>query len=244
MAGALGARAHSIARPTIAQKPKYYAMEMLPVSVGRSARRPREELYAGRCGRTHDAHARLQRAASHGLGRVRPTGRECRDSTRRRPGGVDGREHPEHAPPASVDGHQLRLVARDRDLRARVLSLESVALSAVVRTRSRVQTRGAGQLVVRTTKPCSPTSKSSTGAAGAATISSSGAISSQWFLQITAYADRLLAISISSNGWPERTRTMQRNWIGRSEGAKFAFASTASMRTSTSLQRALDTSTA
>jgi leucyl-tRNA synthetase len=47
---------------------------------------------------------------------------------------------------------------------------------------------------------------------------------SQWFLKITAYADRLLADLEKLEGWPERTRTMQRNWIGRSEGTQFSFA--------------------
>jgi leucyl-tRNA synthetase len=47
----------------------------------------------------------------------------------------------------------------------------------------------------------------------------------QWFLKITAYADELLEdISKLEGGWPERVLTMQRNWIGRSEGTEVDFA--------------------
>ena len=46
----------------------------------------------------------------------------------------------------------------------------------------------------------------------------------QWFLRITAYADELLEdIAKLEGGWPERVLTMQRNWIGRSEGAECDF---------------------
>jgi leucyl-tRNA synthetase len=47
---------------------------------------------------------------------------------------------------------------------------------------------------------------------------------SQWFLKITDFADRLLASIDSLDGWPEKIRVMQRNWIGRSEGVTFSFA--------------------
>ncbi len=46
----------------------------------------------------------------------------------------------------------------------------------------------------------------------------------QWFLKITTYADQLLEdMKQLEGGWPERVLTMQRNWIGRSEGAEIDF---------------------
>ncbi|WP_050757038.1 leucine--tRNA ligase [Cyanobium sp. PCC 7001] len=45
----------------------------------------------------------------------------------------------------------------------------------------------------------------------------------QWFLKITAYADQLLDDLPQLEGWPERVRTMQANWIGRSSGAELSF---------------------
>jgi len=46
----------------------------------------------------------------------------------------------------------------------------------------------------------------------------------QWFFRITAYADELLDATEKLTSWPEKVLTMQRNWIGRSEGARVKFA--------------------
>ena len=45
----------------------------------------------------------------------------------------------------------------------------------------------------------------------------------QWYFRITAYADRLLDDMALLEDWPERVLTMQRNWIGRSQGAQVRF---------------------
>ncbi len=45
----------------------------------------------------------------------------------------------------------------------------------------------------------------------------------QWFMKITAYADELLDELERMPGWPDSVKTMQRNWIGRSEGVELTF---------------------
>ncbi len=55
----------------------------------------------------------------------------------------------------------------------------------------------------------------------------------QWFFKITAYADRLLKDIDRLENWPERVKTMQRNWIGRSEGAEVRFQAEGSAETIT-----------
>ena len=71
--------------------------------------------------------------------------------------------------------------------------------------------------------PCCPTRRSpTTGAPSAATSRSSRRNLRQWMMRITAYADRL-ADDLDRVDWPEKVKLMQRNWIGRSQGARVRF---------------------
>ena len=146
MASALGKR---IALPRLRRERPAEVLRARDAAVSFRRPPPRscEELHDRRCDRANDAHAGLRRAAPDGVGRLRPAGRERRDIPRHRPGDVDDAEHLQHAAPDALDGHQLRLVARDRHVRTGVLPLESVALLTPVRARAGVQARGAGELV-------------------------------------------------------------------------------------------------
>ena len=44
-----------------------------------------------------------------------------------------------------------------------------------------------------------------------------------YYMKITAYAEELLADLDQLPGWPEQVRLMQKNWIGKSTGVRFAF---------------------
>jgi leucyl-tRNA synthetase len=48
---------------------------------------------------------------------------------------------------------------------------------------------------------------------------------SQWFLNITKYSDQLLSSLEKLNGWPDKVKLMQKNWIGKSEGCEIDFVS-------------------
>ena len=103
-----------------------------------------------------------------------------------------------------------------------LLPLDAVAVPAVLRARAWPTARRPRSTGARTTRPCWRTSRSSTAAASAAAHEVEAKQLEQWFFRITDYADRLLD-DLDTVDWPEHVKTMQRNWIGRSEGAEVVF---------------------
>ena len=84
--------------------------------------------------------------------------------------------------------------------------------------------KAGGELVRRPTRPCWPTSRSSTAAAGAATTRWSGARSTQWFIRITDYAEELLTDLDKLEHWPEQVQHDAAQLDRRAEGIDLSFA--------------------
>ena len=112
-------------------------------------RRPRPQLHDRRRRGAHEADARVQRAPPVRVGRVRDAGRECRDQEPDAPRDLDAREHCAHEGPVAATRDQLRLGARARHLRPRVLPLEPVAVPEDVRAGARLPQAVGGELVLR-----------------------------------------------------------------------------------------------
>ncbi len=108
------------------------------VPVRARARRPRPQLHHRRHHGAHEADARLQRAASVRLGRVRAAGGKRRHQDRHASRDVDARQHRPHERAAAAARDQLRVGTRDRHVSARLLQVQPVDLPEDVRARAGV----------------------------------------------------------------------------------------------------------
>ncbi len=118
----------------------------VPVSERAAAHGARAQLHDRRRDRALHAHARPERVAADGVGRVRPACRKRRDEKRRRAGALDLRQHRAYEDAAAVARLRARLGARACDLPTRVLPLESVVLPAPPGEGPRLQEDGSRQL--------------------------------------------------------------------------------------------------
>ena len=114
-------RAGDLHHPERRPAPEILRARDVPLSVGAHPHGPRAQLHHGRRGRALYARQRPQRAAPHGLGRVRHAGRERRHGAQGPPQGMDLRQHRGDEDAAQVDGAVARLEPRDRDLRSGLL---------------------------------------------------------------------------------------------------------------------------
>ena len=118
-------------------------------------------------------------------------------------------------------GHLLRLGARGRHLRSRVLPVGAAHLHQDARARPRLPEDASR---VNWCPSCQTVLANEQVEAGRCWRCDSEVTKREiegWFFKITDYAEELLDWCDRLPGWPERVLTMQRNWIGKSEGAEF-----------------------
>ena len=186
------------------------------------ARGARPQLHHRRHLRAHETDAWLQRPAPVRLGRVRPARGECRDQDGHASRGVHVRQHQPHEGAVAASGHQLCLGPRDRDVSPQYykfnqwIFLKMFERGLAYRRRSTVNWCPVDNTVLANEQVVN-------GACWRCGSIVEQRSLEQWFFKITAYADELLAGLETLSEWPEKVVVMQRNWIGRSKGARLTF---------------------
>ena len=158
-----------------------------------------------------------------GVGLVRPAGGERRHRRGRPPRDHHPAADRHHEGPDQAARLGLRLAPGAVVLRARLLPVDAVALRPAPQGGPGLQADGAGQLVPVAVRPSWPTSRPRAACATGAATEVVKRDLEQWMFRITDYAEQLLD-DLDTVDWPERVKTMQRNWIGRSEGVEFDIA--------------------
>jgi leucyl-tRNA synthetase len=211
------------AEPATCGKPKYYVLEMLPYPSG--------QLHMGHVRNYSIGDALARHMWMRGYNVLHPMGWDAfglpaenaalKNNTPPRQwtlSNIAGNEAAVGAP-----GHGLRLGHGSDHLPARLLPLEPVVLSAHVRARAGLPQEEQGELVPGVRHGAGQRAGGGRLLLAARDTKVEQRDLVQWFFRITAYAQELLDGLDKLDGWPEKVRTMQRNWIGRSEGTEVDF---------------------
>ena len=194
---------------------------MLPVPVRRAAHGPRPQLHARRRRLALPPPPRLRRCCA----RWATTPSACRPRTPRSARAATRARSPSATSPRSarqMQAHGLvdRLGPRGLDARARVLPLDAVALPAASTRRGLAYRKAAPVKWCPNDQTVLANEQVIDGRCERCGAEVESRNLEQWIFRITDYADALLDEMAQLESWPERVLTMQRNWIGRSEGAE------------------------
>ena len=139
------------------------------------------------------------------------------------PADVDAREHRHHEARRCAARRQLRLGARGRDLPPRATTAGTSGSSCGCTRGAWSTAQAVGELVPSAARPCSPTSRSRAASCWRGRVRCEKR-RDRWFSPHHRLRRRTARRrSTALHGWPERVLTMQRNWIGRSDGVEIDF---------------------
>ena len=204
-------------------KPKKYVLEMFPYPSGDIHMGHVRNYTIGDVMARYSKYARLRRAASHGLGCFWSAGRERRHQAPQPPCEVDVREH------RNAEGQSFKRMGFSYDWDRTVVACDPEYYRWGQWIFLQFWKRG---LVERRNSPVNWCPNCKTVLANEQVTEGEcwrchGAVEkrdlTQWYFKITDYAQELLDDLDQLDGWPERVKQMQANWIGRSEGAEVDF---------------------
>ena len=206
-------------------RPKYYVLEMFPYPSGRIHMGHVRNYAMGDVVARYKRAARLQRAASDGLGRLRHAGRERRDAEQ----GPSARPGP--TPTSPPCGRSCKSMGLSLDWSREIATCDP----AYYKHQQRMFLDfldGRASSTRRTAKvnwdPVDQTVLANEQVIDGRGWRSGALVEqrelTQWFFKITDYAQDLHDALDTLDRWPEKVRLMQRNWIGRSEGLLVRFA--------------------
>ncbi|UXN74416.1 leucine--tRNA ligase [Devosia sp. A8/3-2] len=199
----------------------YYVLEMFPYPSGRIHMGHVRNYTLG------DVVARFQRAgqecaASHGLGRLRLAGRECRHGawaqsrhwTRQNIGTMKAQLK---TMGLSIDWtREIATCEPEYYQHQQSMFIDMLAAGLVTRKKSKVNWDPVDMTVLANEQVIDGRGWRSGAPVEQRELT-------QWFFKITDYAEDLLTALDGLTDWPEKVRTMQRNWIGKSQGLAFSF---------------------